>query len=93
MGSGAPSAALSSLMQAKQEAHKDRGNTTRERKGKGREGATSPQAYKKGVPPPIGQGTGSPSPHHKFAPKNQQKVAWVDMKKFSEKFFGGMFRG
>ena len=69
----------------------------KKRQGKGAEREsrgkpTSPQAHKKGVPP-IWQGTGSPSPHHKFAPKNQQKVTWVDLKKFSEKFFGGMFRG
>ena len=50
------------------------------------------QAHKKGHPPLL-QGAGSPSPHHKFAPKNQQKVAWGALKKFSEKFFGGMFRG
>lgn len=68
------------------------GQGTREH---GKKGKKEPrQAHKKkGYPPPIWQGAGSPSPHHKFASKNQQKVAWVDMKKFSEKFFGGMFRG
>ena len=65
-----------------------------EQQGKGKE--PEQQAHKptkKGTPPPSCKGAGSPSPHHKFAPKNQQKVAWGDLKKFSEKFFVGMFRG
>lgn len=52
------------------------------------EGATSPQAHKERDTPPIGQRAGSPSPHHKFAPKNQQKVAWGSY----EKIFGKIFR-
>ena len=84
------------------EAHKERGNEGKgtqqakepeqvrnERKGGQRSGATtSPQAYKKGYPPLL-QGAGSLSPHHKFAPKNQQKVA---LGRF-EKIFGKIFRG
>ena len=65
---------------------------TREESEREQEQPTSPQAHKIGYPPHR-QGAGSRSPHHKFAPKNQQKVAWVDLKKFSEKFFVGMFRG
>ena len=74
------------------QAHKER---EKEGKRNERKAATSPQAHKptkKGYPPHR-QGAGIPSPHHKFAPKNQQKVAWGDLKKFSEKFFVGMFRG
>ena len=47
------------------------------------------QANKERDTPPYGQGAGSPSPHHKFAPKNQQKVAWGSY----EKIFGKIFRG
>ena len=84
------------------EAHKDRG--TRERaeaaciagatrdKGQEREreraGATQ-QPNKERDTPPLLQWAGSPSPHHKFAPKNQQKVAWGRF----EKIFGKIFRG
>ena len=67
----------------------------KKRQGKGAErerAEASPQAHKKGYPPHR-QGERSCFPHHKFAPKNQQKVAWVVLKKFSEKFFVGMFRG
>ena len=38
--------------------------------------------------PPLLQGAGSRSPHHKFAPKNQQKVALGSF----EKIFGKIFR-
>ena len=50
---------------------------------------TSPQAHKERDTPPLLQGAGSPSPHHKFAPKNQQKVALGSF----EKIFGKIFRG
>ena len=73
-----------------------KGNATRERgKGNERKGKakkrsdnkpTSPQ--KEGTPPLL-QGAGSRSPHHKFAPKNQQKVALGSF----EKIFGKIFRG
>ena len=43
---------------------------------------------KKGYPPLL-QWAGGPSPHHKFAPKNQQKVALGSF----EKIFGKIFRG
>ena len=72
-------------------AHKDRGKegVRNERKGRQRSGATtSPQAHKKGYPPLL-QGAANIPPHHKFAPKNQQKVA---LGRF-EKIFGKIFRG
>ena len=66
--------------------------TTRNEKGKGKgkgKGNEKPrEPIKKGTPPLL-QGAGSPSPHHKFAPKNQQKVAWGGF----EKIFGKIFRG
>ena len=65
---------------------RDKGQGTRSRKRKSRSKPTSPQ--RKGHPPHR-QGAGSPSPHHKFAPKNQQKVAWGRF----EKIFGKIFRG
>ena len=54
-----------------------------------RKAATSPQAHKERGTPPHRQGAGSRSPHHKFAPKNQQKVALGSF----EKIFGKIFRG
>ena len=60
------------------------------KKGKRKKGSdkpTSPQ--RKGSPPPLSQRAGSRSPHHKFAPKNQQKVALGSF----EKIFGKIFRG
>ena len=68
----------------KENATSERAGAIEERK---KEGA-SPQAHKKRVPPLL-QGAGSRSPHHKFAPKNQQKVAWGSF----EKIFGKIFRG
>ena len=71
------------------------GNTERRGRGRERKEKEPRQAHKptkKGYPPLL-QGAGSRSPPQFFAPKNQQKVAWVVMKKFSEKFFVGMFRG
>ena len=64
------------------------GTKERERKEAERQAhkPTSPQ--RKGYPPHR-QGAGSLSPHHKFAPKNQQKVA---LGRF-EKIFGKIFRG
>ena len=64
----------------------------RERKPTRKEGTKERQRQAheptKGVPPHR-QGAGSLSPHHKFAPKNQQKVA---LGRF-EKIFGKIFRG
>lgn len=90
---------------AREEAHKDRGtrdkptrNARKSRsierdKGQEREreraGATSPQANKERGTPPHSQLTRRCFPHHKFAPKNQQKVAWGSY----EKIFGKIFRG
>ena len=58
----------------------------RKERKKGSDKPTSPQ--RKGHPPHR-QGAGSHSPHHKFAPKNQQKVALGSF----EKIFGKIFRG
>ena len=69
----------------------NKGQGTRD-KGQDRErerAGASPQAHKERDTPPHRQGAGSPSPHHKFAPKNQQKVAWGRF----EKIFGKIFRG
>lgn len=66
---------------------RERERTTEPANKSGRGGAIK-RANKERVPPPIGQGTGRCSPHHKFAPKNQQKVAWVSF----EKIFGKIFR-
>lgn len=77
-------------------ATKERAGATRER-GKGKraerkKGGDKPTSPQKGVPP-HSQLARRCSPPQFFAPKNQQKVAWVALKKFSEKFFVGMFRG
>ena len=64
----------------------DAASQSREERKKGSDKPTSPQ--KRGTPPHR-QGAGSLSPHHKFAPKNQQKVA---LGRF-EKIFGKIFRG
>lgn len=60
---------------------------------KGREAEREAHKPTKKDTPPIGRAQTTPPPHHKFAPKNQQKVTWGALKKFSEKFFVGMFRG
>ena len=61
---------------------------TRERERE-RGGMRSPQAHKKRAPPPIGRAQTTPPPHHKFAPKNQQKSRLGCF----EKIFGKIFRG
>ncbi len=75
---------------------RERKPTRQDNKGQEKEGkrnerkaATSPQAPQRKGHPPHRQGAGNPSPHHKFAPKNQQKVAWGGF----EKIFGKIFRG
>ena len=61
-----------------------------ERKGRQRSGATtSPQAHKERDTPPYCKEQAVIPPHHKFAPKNQQKVALGSF----EKIFGKIFRG
>ena len=62
---------------------------TRDKSEKEKEPEQAHKPTKKGTPPPHRQGAGSRSPHHKFAPKNQQKVA---LGRF-EKIFGKIFRG
>ena len=76
------------MLPANQERKPTRIEGTREREGKEAE-RQAHKPTKKGVSPPLSQGAGSPSPHHKFAPKNQQKVA---LGRF-EKIFGKIFRG
>ena len=66
---------------ASEETHKER------EKGKGKE--AEPASQQKRESPPLRQGAASRSPHHKFAPKNQEKVAWGRF----EKIFGKIFRG
>ena len=81
---------LSSRMQEGTEAHKARQQGTRERgKEKRKKGSDKPTSPQRKGHPPLLQGAGSRSPHHKFAPKNQQKVAWGGF----EKIFGKIFRG
>ena len=56
------------------------------------EPATSPQAHKRGTPPYCNGQAAVP-----LITNSRQKISkkspWVDLKKFSEKFFVGMFRG
>lgn len=70
-----------------------------ERKGKGKgkekedEPATSPQAQqRKGHPPPICKGLAALPLITNSRQKISKKSLGVDLKKFSEKFFVGMFR-
>ena len=63
-------------------------------RGKGNEG--SPQAHKptkRGTPPPIGREQAAFPLIKNSRQKISKKSHWVDLKKFSEKFFVGMFRG
>ena len=89
---GAPDAvSLSSRMQEGTEAHKARqqgDKRKRERETKERRRQAHKPSKERDTPPHR-QGAGSLSPHHKFAPKNQQKVAWGRF----EKIFGKIFRG
>lgn len=98
MGSGAPDGAPDAAILSGTEAHEDRrneGKRKRERAGaarqdnKGRKAEREAHKPTKRGTPPHRQGAGSRSPHHKFAPKNQQKVAWGSY----EKIFGKIFRG
>ena len=82
--------------QAGTEAHKDRGNERKSRskeRERERAGAASPQAHKKGVPPPIGKEQAAFPLITNSRQKISKKSLGVDLKKFSEKFFVGMFRG
>ena len=79
IGNGSP--------QGQRERNKEKRGGEREREREAERGKpTSPQ--RKGHPP-LSQRAGLLSPHHKFAPKNQQKVA---LGRF-EKIFGKIFRG
>lgn len=69
-------------------ATREQGKKGRERERKEKEPRQASKPTKKRGTPPYRQGAGSPSPHHKFAPKNQQKVAWGRF----EKIFGKIFR-
>ena len=76
-------------------ANRERKPTRKEGRGKGneRKAATSPQAHKERGTPPIGREQAAfpliTNSHQKIS----KKSPWVDLKKFSEKFFVGMFRG
>ena len=64
------------------------GATREAKKGKAERSSDKPTSPQRKGHPPLLQGAGSLSPHHKFAPKNQQKVAWGGF----EKIFGKIFR-
>ena len=67
-----------------------RGN---EGKGNERKAATSPQAHKERDTPPYCKGQAAVPLITNSRQKISKKSPWVDLKKFSEKFFVGMFRG
>ena len=76
----------------KENATSERAGAIEERK---KEGATSPQAHKptkKGYPP-IGREQAAVPLITNSRQKISKKSPWVDLKKISEKFFVGMFRG
>ena len=72
-------------------ANRERKPTRKEGTREGETKERQRQAHKptKRGTPPHRQGAGSRSPHQKFAPKNQQKVALGSF----EKIFGKIFRG
>ena len=69
-------------------ANREQKPTRKEGRGTRERQRQAQKPTKRGTPPHR-QGAGSLSPHHKFAPKNQQKVA---LGRF-EKIFGKIFRG
>ena len=98
MGLGAPDCAgVLPMLLAYQEDNKARQQGTREReRGKGKEPeqqAHKPTSQQKGVPPPIGREQAAVPLITNSRQKISKKSLGVDLKKFSEKFFGGMFRG
>ena len=78
-------------------AHEDKGNATRERAGaiEERKKEGSPQAHKptKRGTPPYCKGQAAVPLITNSRQKISKKSPWVVLKKFSEKFFVGMFRG
>ena len=58
-----------------------------------RKAATSPQAHKERDTPPIGREQAAFPLITNSRQKISKKSPWVDLKKISEKFFVGMFRG
>ena len=64
-------------------------------KGKGKRSGTreAHKPTKKGTPPPYRKGQASFPLITNSRQKISKKSPWVDLKKFSEKFFVGMFRG
>ena len=82
-GQGKPSTNKTSIAGATRE-RKDNRTSQQERESRSNQASQQRKGH-----PPHRQGAGSPSPHHKFAPKNQQKVAWGSF----EKIFGKIFRG
>ena len=83
MGSAAPGAALSSRMQARK--------PTRDERKSRNEKPSKPT--KKGTPPPMGREQAALPLITNSRQKISKKSLGVVMKKFSEKFFVGMFRG
>ena len=85
------------MLPANRERKPTRKEGTRERKRKkGSDKPTSPQAHKptkKGVPPPIGREQAAFPLITNSRQKISKKSPWVVLKKISEKFFVGMFRG
>ena len=78
------------MLPANRERKPTRKEGTREReRGK----PTSPQAHKKRVPPPIARSRQRFPLITNSRQKISKKSLGVDLKKFSEKFFVGMFRG
>ena len=98
MGSGAPDGAgVLPMLHAYQERKPTRKEGTRERerekRKKGSDKPTSPQAHKERDTPPYCKGQAAVPLITNSRQKIRKKSLGVVMKKFSEKFFVGMFRG
>ena len=65
----------------------------RERAGAKKGSEASQQAHKERDTPPYCKGQAAVPLHKNSRQKISKKSPWVALKKFSEKFFGGMFRG
>ena len=66
---------------------------SKERERESERAEASQQATKKGTPPPIDREQAAVPLITNSRQKISKKSLGVDLKKFSEKFFGGMFRG
>lgn len=65
----------------------------REREAERKKSSDKPTSPQKGVPPPIASWQDAAPLHNFSRQKISKKSLGVDLKKFSEKFFVGMFRG